>query len=254
MPTKKVITTYTKRKPKTSYSTRKTYTNGTKKNQVTSGYSGIELKFFDTESDFRMMGLNQWLPLTITAPLLPPPLCLSCPGTGSGESQHLGRTFYIKSIFVRGMVRKESFIADPNPVLPVNARVQLVLDKQTNATAMVASDVMQSGPSLLMTYLDYRNLSNAHRYQILGDTGNIPFNVNNTCDGGIGIAATFNAAEVRIPFKFAKTFNPPIKVRTEATDASVSSIADFSIMIIGTTDGLNVDCEWKCRMRYSEQP
>ncbi len=173
--------------------------------------------------------------------------CLSTPAQGVGESDHLARTYYLQSVFIRGTVRlvnTESLTAPPNEV---EWRVIMVLDKQTNATAILGPNVMDI--SAINDVLSYKNLQNSERFQVLWDSGRRfvrPQFVN------LGAPDLFAMGETRVPFQGYHIFKKPIKVRTVTNDANVTSVADNSVSLIGTANTTGVGLGFDSRCRFTE--
>ncbi len=213
------------------------------KNRRTGGFRGIEVKFVDAQRSSTAMTVA-WTSIAPSAGIVG---CISCPQQGVGESQHLGRTFYIKSIFVRGTIRISNDETLTNPQNNVDWRVALVLDKQTNGSAATGPLVMDAGA--VNDVLSFRNLQNSHRFSILRDTGRRiirPHNVN------LGAINLFAIGETRQGFSFNYVFKKPLKVRTDGTAADVANVTDFALILVGVCSVVGPDISYDSRMRYSE--
>ncbi len=245
MPRRYSSTTTTKRKT-TGFKKKVYKKNGYSMSKTVGAYGGIERKFFDTHSTTQALSTS-WAPLSPTTPAAV--LCLSAPAQGTEENEHIGRTFFINSIFVRGTMRMSA--VDLGAIRDdVDWRVILVWDMQTNGTTIVAADVIDE-VGAVDDVIAYRNLQNSSRFIVLGDTGRRIFKTPNVATGN---AATFNQPETRFQFSFAKTFTKAIKVRTDGLTAVIGSITDNSFSLIGISSvASSVGIAFETRMRFSEQ-
>lgn len=213
-------------------------------NRRTGGFSGIESKFFDTN----VAGLafsTSWISMPPSVPTNVD--CISSPGVGTSESQHIGRTFNMQSIFVRGQVALPATEDQGAPVADIVWRIIIVMDTQTNGAEVTAATVVDAGTNGTQAF---RNLQHSTRYKILYDTGRRLLKPSGQTNAGVVDKYT-NAGAVAF-FNFNKVFKVPIKVRTTADDAKVGSIADYSIAVIGIASDTNLDLSFTTRLRYSE--
>ncbi len=213
-------------------------------NARTSGFQGIEKKFVDAIGT-NIAFTTGWAGLQPTSGITN---SISVPSQGVGESQHLGRTYFINSIHVRGWLTKPAIQGSATPISTLRYRFVIVLDKQTNATAITGTDVMDAGAGIDTS--SFRNLQNSHRFRILYDTGArmlIPQQA-----GSEGGGDFFFHTLTNVPFRINKTFKTPIKVRCENTTADVASVADNSISIIGLASDTALLMSYDTRCRFSE--
>lgn len=212
----------------------------------TPGFFGsTEQKFLNAESTLAAFSLT-W---ALMNPTTGPTACLSAPQQGVEDEQHLGRTYFIKSIFIHGEVVFPASETQTDPLSDITFRICLVLDKQTNNLSLTPSEVMSTPLGVTTDALTFRNLENSHRFQILGDTG--PRIMKQ--QGSMFVAANlFANGETKTPFKFTYVFKKPIKVRTSATTANITSIADYSIQLIGTASSTTCTFQYVSRMRFAE--
>ncbi len=239
-------TTTTKRKTNGGVKKKVYKKNGYSMSKTVGAYGGIERKFFDTHRTVNSLSTS-WAAISPSTPASI--LCISAPAQGTEENEHLGRTFFINSIFVRATVRMSA--VDLGAIRDdVDWRVLLVWDMQTNGTVITAADVIDE-TGAVDDVIAYRNLQNSSRFIVLGDTGRRVFKTPNIATGN---AATFNQPETRFQFSFNKTFTKPIKVRTDGVTAVVGSITDNSFALIGITSvSSSVGISYETRMRFSEQ-
>lgn len=232
---------------------RGTFPNGyASKNRRTGGFVGIERKFLDVSLERTVFGVN-WTRMDPAGAPIGSINCISCPAQGVGESQHIGRTYFIRSLFIHGGVFLPSLENSPTEQNDAYYRICVVLDKQTNGAPLVANNVMKEAPQASIA-LSFRNLQESHRYDILMDTGPRVLKVGPSVqtDGGIGAAITYARTGIFGSWKLSKIFAKPIKVRTDATGANVSSVTDFSIHVIAVCNTSVLELQYESRMRFSE--
>ncbi len=205
------------------------------------GYSKTELKFRDNEVVAGAM-TPAW-----TASNPSSFDCISGVGQGNGESNHLGRTMYIVSIHVKGQVIYNTGESDVGPVEDVIGRVCLVLDTDTNATEIIATEVMDAGQT--QDTFAFRNLQHTSRIKVLADKMMVfrPINMN---EGSINLFA--NGA-IHKPFTFNYRFKKPIRVLFSGTGAAVSDIVDNSLSIVTccTASGF-LTVNYQSRLRFRD--
>ncbi len=216
-----------------------------RKNRRTGGYAGIERKFFDTcGTDVAFQ--STWTQLAPTTPAAIN--CISAMVQGDGESEHLGRTYVMHALYMKFnvIIPTQEMLTTPMP--DVLYRFLVVLDTQTNGAAVTGTDVMQT--SACSDINSFRNLQNSTRFRVLYDTGvrnMIPHN--QMSDGAIN---SFSYPTSVHHYNFNHVFKNPIKVRTKGTTASVASITDYSISIIGISQNTILDMTFNSRLRYAE--
>ncbi len=230
-------------KKRTVYKKKNTYARKTKSKN--GAYDGIERKFLDTTKTSTAMS-NTWASILPSSPTDID--CLSVPVQGVGESEHLGRTYFINAIFVKGFVARDAVEQQTAPLGDLQWRILLVWDMQTNGTAITATDVMDDGAT--NDVLAYRNLQHSSRFIVLGDTGLMNFPVFNMNEGGFNAFA--NPAS-DMPWTLNKTFKKAIKVRTDNTTGVVESVTDNSLSLIGITSNVVAKVQFESRMRFSEE-
>lgn len=98
---------------------------------------------------------NQFALATSTATLL---LCNGC-AQGTTANTRLGRRIVMRSILIRGVVSKSTTQTGEGGI-----RVLLVYDMQANATAPLATDILQSD-----SIQGVQNLNNSNRFKIIYD-------------------------------------------------------------------------------------
>jgi len=194
-------------------------------NQRIGGQLGREVKYCDFNVAGVVMTNDNW-----TAAQLDPatPLCLNGIQMGDGPNQRDGRQYSILSVHIRGYCFVSSYKANTTPIPDTIFRLALVHDKQTNGTQMDPLNVFIGGAATSIN--GFRNLEYTQRFTVLEDmtfvkTGESQVSVANSFDNGLKL----------IPFVINKSFKTPIKVQTTGAGATVASIIDNSLHLIGTT-------------------
>lgn len=162
--------------------------------------------------------------------------CISCPAVGDSASNRDGNKFIIKSIQVKGFIRLQRYAPTGARTAPnvVNGWIAMVLDTQTNGTAVNSEDVFKQIVAD-EDMLPFRNLNYAgKRFRILRffkwSFGNRNFALSND-----GTANTY-IAEQMIRFKMFKKLNILVNCYSQATTADVASVTDNSVSIIAATN------------------
>lgn len=195
-------------------------------NQRIGGQLGREVKFCDFNVAGTVMNNDNW-----TAALLDPttPQCLNGVAMGDGPNQRDGRQYSILSVHIRGYCFVSSYKANINPIPDTMFRLALIHDKQTNGVQMDPLNVFVGTGGTSIN--GFRNLEYTQRFAVLEDmtfvkTGESQVSVANSFDNGLKL----------IPFVMNKSFKTPIKVQTTGSGATVASIIDNSLHLIGVAN------------------
>jgi hypothetical protein len=208
------------------------------RNRRTGGLIDIEKKFFDSSTNGVSLTPGSWVDL-------PPGNSITCPAQGDGAQERDGRVFWIHSIHGKGYVHVPADISASAPE-DILVRIVVVWDTQCNNAAVTPSEIYETVARLSNRL---RNLEHSSRYIVLKDklirvNRNVYFNTT---------AAQPHATEQFIPFKFNKSFKKPIKVRCSGTTASVASLTDNSITVLGglnlNSPAVNIQMESRCRFQ-----
>lgn len=215
-------------------------------NMRTGGFEGMENKFVDYQNDAATLSLT-WAGGELNPAT---PGCLSAVAQGDGESQRDGRVYHINSIHLRGYVEAPNAESQTAPLKDQLVRLCLVWDTQTNGATLNAEDVMAaigSGDD----FFSFRNLQYSKRFIVLKDmTIRIPASAAGMNEGASNL---FAQANCKVPFKINKKFSKPIKVRCTGTTATVASISDNSLHLIGCcSENVNTaTISFESRVRFS---
>lgn len=207
----------------------------------TGGFTGIERKFFDVETDADVF-TTSW------ATMEPATTNLSAIGQGDGESNRDGRKYVIDSINLKGFLELPGGEATTDPPDSVSVRVCLVLDTQTNGAQLTATDVMDAGQT--KDFLAFRRLDNVQRFKVLWDR---TFTLQINTLSHIAANLFSNSVQV-VSFKKSITFNPPLQVNMSGTTADIANVRDNSLHMIGVSSAFNAAIvprlSYQCRIRF----
>lgn len=179
--------------------------------------SGAELKFVDNSVTGAL------LPSTMTVAQL-----LNGLAPGSTASTRIGR-----KVIMRSLLFKYRYSLQPTTTQGGKVRIMLVYDKQANAAAPVATDILLS-----TNFTSQNNLSNRDRFVVLCDHISEPISVNGNWTG---------TGEVYKRFSLETMFNA-------GTAGTIGDITSGSVYLVyGTTSTFGVaapSIDWDSRVRY----
>jgi len=207
-----------------------------------------ERKYFDTEvSDVLVSeAITAWTgtltdPATINT--------LFAPTQGNDISNREGRSCWVYNVKISGVVivnpTDSTVAADDPPVI----RLILCMDKQTNGTQMVGTDLIGSGTGAPMLY-GFQNTSTFGRFQVLKDITltcppfNIAWDVTNS---------EFKQSSVSMPFKMKYKWKSPLKVDFNNTNGgTVADITNNSFHLLAAESEVDtpVGLSYKCRVSF----
>ncbi len=171
---------------------------------------------------------------------------LSAVAQGTTESTHLGRTMYMTSIHMRGQVILDVAESEGAPPSDVTVRIAIVLDTDTKATEVTATDVYDAGQT--SDIFAFRNLQHTSRLKVLRHKLITlhPFNLN---EGSINLFA--NGNRVR-DWQFNYTFKKPVRVLFSGTTAVVGSIVDNSLHFVTIATASGATITYQSRLRFKD--
>lgn len=211
------------------------------------GLLGIELKFEDYEVSGEDCGFNVWASLNPT-----PQKCLNGVTQGHAEDERIGKSYLIKSLQIKYIVLIPGTITSATHDGEIFVRLAIVLDSQTNGAQMDPEDPWE--PTDSNPLLAWRDLESTTRFRVLMDKKFI-FQAKTV---SIGTTGGFSSPKqsTNILQKFI-TFNPPLKIVCQDPGATVSSIIDNSIHIMGITnadgDVRKAQVSYVARIRYVDR-
>ncbi len=213
-----------------------------RQNVRTGGFMGIEKKFADNETNNDAFS-STWATMEDATNSQ-----ISGVAQGNGESQRIGRKITILSIHIRMRVHVAASESVAAPLPDLFGRVVIVLDKQTNAAQLTATDVMDAGQT--DDVLAYRNLQQTERFQVLWDKKwFLPAKQSN--EGAVNLFA--QGAQSTPMMFFNKTFpNGGIRVTYNGTATGVvAAVTDNSIHCIGIANLASALLNMQIRIRYT---
>lgn len=200
-----------------------------RRNNVTAGYLGVEVKYFDQAYAATTLSAPTTPDNTLRADI-PTQLCLNAVSQGDGPSNRDGKKIRMRSLYIKGLVYRQGYEDQPAPEEPVGAYVAVVLDRQTNAAQLTPAQVFTNAAGASLSNISlFRNLEYNDRYRILRD-GTFLFNagpqsayaLDKISNGGL-----IRRFEWYIPLNLDVLFNT-----TTPTAATVASIVSNSIGVI----------------------
>ncbi len=210
-----------------------------KRNIRISGLLGLEKKFVDT---FRS-GVT--LQITPAGSELDDAtmLCLNGVDVGNTQSTRIGNKITIVSLQVNGTINNTILTDTADAPTGDVCRIFIVWDKQTNGAQLNAEDVYENTSATDL--LSFRKIEFAERFQVLKEW---VIQVDYTANATDGANTATYAGEQKY-FSFFRKLNMPVKYTT--TGATVSSIMDNSLHIIGFSINGKATISWTSRIRYT---
>jgi len=161
---------------------------------------------------------------------------------GVGENERVGRKCTIRSIHWRYNVKVSESTAEGTPKNGDTVRVIMFLDKQTNGTAALVSDILSSS-----NYHSFRNLSNSGRFNILYDKQHC-LNVDGLAVNTAGTA--YSNTEVIREFVVNKKVNIPVEFSN--TTGVLTGIKSNNIGILTISKNGDINMNARYRLRFSD--
>lgn len=225
-----------------------------RRNAVVGGFVGTELKYFDTlKAETTVTG-----PSDTTSFLFNPATggdCLNCPAQGSSALQRDGKKIRMKSLYIRGWVRRPALEAFADTYPPIQVYLAAVLDRQTNGAAAASNIIWKQAPGGMTTLYNaslFRDLENGERFKILRDQ---LFDLNVLTLTSAGANSHSSAGLVRHFTWFIPLNGLPVYFTTATTAVianivrnSVSMYAVASVAPTGNND--SVACGYQSRLRF----
>lgn len=226
-----------------------------RRNQVTGGFLGMEVKYFDqARSAIQLPAPTTPDDTMIMNPNIPSSLnCLNSPSQGDGPSNRDGRKIRVRSIYIKGTVYRTQYEDQSGPGTGIQAYLACVLDRQCNGAAITVAQVF-SNPSgaAVNNHALLRNLEYSDRYRILRDQ---LFNFDIKAQSGYALDKLSWPGQIRhfewyIPCNILCEFN-----QTAPTASTVSSLVNNSISVVGAaTNATAPDAcglTYNCRIRFT---
>jgi len=226
-----------------------------RRNRITAGFLGIEVKYFDTgKVDTALIA-----PTDTTSFLFNPGVvgdCINCVAQGDGSQNRDGKKIKMRSLYIKGYLRRAPFEANGGVPIPVRAYVAAVIDRQTNGAAAASSLVWNQAPngaSALFNAGLMRNLEYSDRFRILRDQ---VFDLNLGTLAGIGTADAWSTQGIVRHFEWFIPLNDEVLfVNTSPTVSQIANIVTNAINFYAVaTDATAVlgavTCGYVSRLRF----
>ncbi len=199
----------------------------------------LERKFIDTEVNAFAFATT-WTTMEDTIPD-----CISSVAQADTESSRDGRVYTILSVYLKMKVFVQAQEESIAPLPDIIGRVVLVLDTQTNKVQLTATDVMDA--SATADELAFRNLHNTKRFKVFWDHS-FKIDLFQVSQGAINLFAHGQKSTEIVTYY--KKFNPPIVVKCIDQNATVASVSDNSLHIIGVANGSQALLTMTTRCRF----
>lgn len=225
------------------------------RNLRTGGFSGKELKFFDSGLDATSVqclpNLSDCMfdPLTIN--------CLNCPEQGSAPQNREGRNIKMHSVHIEGTIHYVPQFNNTVIATIPDVFIALVLDTQTNKAQMNSGECFQNpqlDPTLKTAPL--RNLEYTHRFRVLKTMRIRAPDLSLDITGASGHEYSGKYIHFEI---HKKLYGLITNFAGNASPNTVGNIVDNSLHIIAMSDGddtltshIEVDLAYNARIRFYE--
>jgi len=175
---------------------------------------------------------------------------LFCPTQGNDISNREGRSCWVYNIKIAGCL-----VVNPDPGYTVAAdtppviRLILCMDKQTNGTQMVGTDLISSGTGAPMLYA-FQNTSTFGRFQVLKDmlVTCPPYNL-----AWDATESEFKQSSVSLPFKMKYKWKSPLKIDFNSTNSgAVADITNNSFHLLAAESMVDtaISLSYKARVSF----
>lgn len=166
---------------------------------------------------------------------------------GTTESEHLGRTAYLRSIHMKGTITLPLTESTAGPSGDEQVRIALVLSQETQGTELDPVDVFDVGQT--DDLLAFRNLQEISRIKVYFDKTYVlrPQEMN---EGSVNLFA--HGARI-IHFQINRRFKKPLRVLFSNTSTAVGSIVDNSFHFCCIADTTNPTVRYQVRVRFTER-
>ena len=184
----------------------------------------------------------------------PPTNGLFTPALGTGSDFRMGRTVWVKKIYISWYLEVPAYEINVFPQAIV-VRLALVQDTQTNGTQMTGLDVFQDGltssnAQLLMT--THQNVANFGRFKVLRDE-TITLPINTTYKDETPQPPNYFTGAVSKTGDWIWKPKVPVKVNyNELPGGSISDVIDNSWHVVAhsTNSNFPVRLYYSCRTTY----
>lgn len=218
-------------------------------NTTTSGFMGIEHKFYDTFVTDRAVAAPDTVLMTGGVVDPSASLVVSSPAQGSGPSDRDGKKILIESILITGniffpLLQNQTSVFTGNPTV----YIALIEDHQSNAASMTSElALVNPSASVHLCASPLKNLLRStrfttHKVWTLNPQYMVP--VSDVLD-------RFDTQGQRVPFEMFKKLNIKVNFNGTGVDANIANVSDNSLHVIAfcNFDGY-AQINYNCRIRF----
>lgn len=226
-------------------------------NQRTGGFSGMEVKYFDTSKNLAncasLGNLSDGVfdPSTVD--------CLNCPETGSGPQNREGRMIKMRSVHIEGVCQYVPQFDNIVVATVPDVFIALVLDTQTNKAQMSSADCFTNpSTSLDLVTAPFRDLEYTKRFKVLKIRRIRAPDLSLDISG----ASAHEYSGKLIHFEMhKKLFDLPVQFVGNASPNTVANIQDNSLHLVvfcdcatssSDTSKIEVKLGYNARVRFVE--
>lgn len=242
------LSRFSKRRRTSSYvAPTRSYSAGRRRLARTGGTIGQEVKYLDAcASHINIVAPTDCAGAEIQ-PETGPTDCLSCPARGDGPDERDGQKITFKSIYVEGSITLATHTGvasvHPSPVI----FVALVLDTQTNGTAINSEDVFTTiNDTASVNCYPLRNMGNTSRFRVLASKTIYCGPLWTSQDSA---STCTQGGPVR---QFRLSYKRPMVMNFTGTTAAVANCRDNAISLIAmsTSTSMTPNISFNSRMRF----
>lgn len=200
-----------------------------------------EMKYFDCELNLAAVAActTSWVAGTILDPTatvnigdaaVNTPLCLFAPKVSAALNGRIGRKVKMLKCRLSGSIVIPVQTAQATTDAPMEVRLFLVMDKQTNAAQMTSAQLMQGAGDSTTTLNSMQNPNNFGRFKVLKEKR---ISLQNPNLAGSPTTGDMVQAGLSRTFKLSYRFKKPVEVHFNATNGgTVADIIDNSLHFI----------------------
>lgn len=226
-------------------------------NQRTGGYSGMEVKYFDTAKALANAACSANLSDGIFDPTTID--CLNCPETGSGPQNREGRMIKMRSVHIEGVCQFVPQFDNTVVATVPDVFIALVLDTQTNKAQMSSGDCFTNPSNNLdLVTAPFRDLEYTKRFKVLKIRRIRAPDLSLDITGASGHEYSGKLIHFEM---HKKLFDLPVQFVGNASPNTVGNIQDNSLHVIvfcdcatssADTTKIEVKVGYNARVRFCE--
>jgi len=199
-------------------------------------YPKGETKYFDTtKASTALVASADWTGTEFDPVTL---LGLFSPVKGTGISERIGRSVFVKKIKVKGIIAISRTVDVTVPDAAAVIRMLLVQDQQTNIAQMQGEQVMEAPGTAASANAvsSFQSLANFGRFKVLKDIKFTMQDPNLSWDG-----TNMEQQGIARPFSLTYNFRKPVEVHFNATNGgTIADIVDNSFHVIANVSNIDL--------------